>query len=327
MSMNDRVGPVAPDPPPRRITFFLVEGFSHLALACAMEPLRIANRMSGRPLYEWSLASADGASARCSNGTEVRVHAAYPVLGRGQRLFVLSGIDPWVQTPDALLAYLRREHRRGTGLGALCSGAFALAAAGLLDGQAVALHWEYHDSFMESFPAVNLCRNVFVADAPIVSAAGGTATADLVLHLIARAHGEPLSLAIADQMVYDAVRQPTAEQRLSLQSRHGLRSESLTAVIRLMEASIEEPLALSSIAASIGLSTRQIERLFGRHLNCSPGKYFLDLRLHKAHDLLGQRGHSLTDIAMACGFKSTAHFSRAYRLRYGLTPMARRGGG
>jgi len=329
-ALTDRPRPSGSDPSPaapRQVTFFLVEGFSHLAFACALEPLRIANRMSGQCLYEWSLASADGVSARCSNGIEVRVQGAYPVLGKGRQLFVLAGMDAWTRTSPELLDYLRREYRSGTELGALCSGAFIVAAAGLLDGQPVALHWEYHDSFMESHPTVGLRRNVFIADSPIISAAGGTSTADLILHLIARAHGEPLSVAIADQMVYDAVRQPTAEQRLSLQSRHGLRSESLTRAIRMMEASIEEPLALSSIARAIGLSTRQIERLFGRHLNCSPGKYFLDLRLHKAHDMLSQKGYSLTDISLACGFKSTAHFSRAYRARYGLTPMARRGPG
>ncbi|MGB0440470.1 MAG: GlxA family transcriptional regulator, partial [Paracoccaceae bacterium] len=209
--------------------------------------------------------------------------------------------------------------------GALCSGAYVLARAGFLDGQRAAIHWEFHDSFMEEFPDVALLRNVFVADAPHMTASGGSATADLMLHLIQHDHGYDLSVAVSDQMVYNAVRDASAEQRVSLQSRQGGRNPHLARAVDLMRTHIEDPLSPVDIARDIGISTRQLERVFGRFLNTSPKKYYMDLRLERARLLLVQTEKSVMDVAIACGFESAGHFSRVYRASYGVTPMAQRG--
>jgi transcriptional regulator GlxA family with amidase domain len=220
---------------------------------------------------------------------------------------------------------LRREARHGTPIGALCSGAWILAEDGFLNGMKAAIHWEFHDAFMERFPEVNLVRNVFVADERHLTASGGTATADLMLHLIERDHGADLSMAVADQMVYSAAREATAAQRVSLQSRNGIRNIHLTRAIQRMRETIEEPLSPAQIAAEIGISTRQMERLFGKFLNTSPKKYFMDLRLERARHLLIQTEASVIEIALACGFESSGHFSRVYRAAYGVAPMQQRG--
>jgi transcriptional regulator GlxA family with amidase domain len=239
-------------------------------------------------------------------------------------LFLVSGVDVKNAATSDLIALLRRQHAHGTRLAALCSGTYILAMAGLLDNIRAAIHWEFHDSFMEEFPQVRLSRNVFVADERIVTASGGSATADLMLHLVEMQHGPELATEVADQMVYNAVRGSTGEQRVSMQARHGIRNAHLTRAIHIMVDAIDEPLSLSDITEELGISRRQLERLFGRYLNCSPKKYLMDLRLQRARKLLIQTDDSITTIAMMCGFDSPAHLSRAYRTHFGVSPSAQR---
>lgn len=306
------------------IVFLLVEEFSHLAFSCALEPLRIANLVSGRELYRWRLASVDGVSATCSNRAVTLVNAGLAPLARGEQLFLVSGINVHNHVSSRLLAYLRSERARGTAIGAICSGAFVLAEAGFLDGKRAAIHWEFHDLFMEKFPDVELVKSVFVSDEKFVTASGGAAAADLMLHIIARDHGRDLAAAVADQMVYNAVREGSAIQRVSFRSRHGLRSSRLAQAVKLMEENLEVPFSSRQMAERLGISTRQLERLFGRYLNSTPKRYLLELRLHRARHLIVQTDKPITDIAMACGFNSSSHFSKVYRHHFGRSPANQR---
>jgi transcriptional regulator GlxA family with amidase domain len=231
---------------PAHYIFALAEDFTHLAFACAVEPLRIANLVSRRELYRWSYASANGETATASNGTVSLVHHGFANIPPCDRLFVLSGvnIEKPGQTHDELITALRRADRQhGTKVGALCSGAWILARAGFLNGMKAAIHWDFHDAFTEAFPEVNLLRNVFVADEPYVTASGGSATADLMLHLIEREHGYDLSVAVADQMVYNAVRDATAAQRVSLQT---------APRIDKMRQHLDDPISPARIASDLG---------------------------------------------------------------------------
>lgn len=304
--------------------FLLVEDFTHLAFSCAIEPLRIANLVAGRDLYRWSLVSEDGRDARSSNGLLTRVDRGLDPLERNERLFVVSGLNVERRVTPEALAYLRRERVRGRRIGAICSGAYALAEAGFLDGVEAAIHWGYHDLMAERFPEVILRPNVFVAGPRFDTASGGTAAADLMLHLIGRDHDEDLATEVADQMVYNAVREGSARQRVSVQARHGTRNATLAQAIRIFEENLETPPRPSEVAAELGISARQLERLFDRHLGTSPKRYAMELRLNRARNLIVQTEQSLSEIAMASGFTSTSHFSRVFRARYGISPGAQR---
>jgi AraC family transcriptional regulator, glycine betaine-responsive activator len=308
----------------QHFSFFLIPEFTHIAFSCALEPLRIANLVSGKPLYSWSLISEDGRTATCSNGSVTLTDKGMEAGRKTDRLFVISGLNAQKHTSPKVLSWLRRERAAGTPLGAICSGAYVLAKAGFLDDVETALHWAWHDLFTEEFPDVRLVRNVFVARGKIITASGGTAAADLMLHLIGKEHGEDLATEVADQMVYNAVREGTAAQRVSIQSRHGMRNEHLKRTIAIMEAAIENPMSPSLIAEELGISTRQLERLFGRYLNSTPKHYFMEMRLHRAQNLLVQSEQSVTEIAMACGFQATSHFSKVYRAYFGRSPIAQR---
>lgn len=309
---------------PAHFSFFLLPEFTHIAFSCALEPLRIANLVSGKPLYRWSLLSEDGRTATCSNGSVTLTDGGMEAGRKADRLFLISGLNVQAHTTPALLAWLRRERAGGTPLGAICSAAYVLAKAGFLENVETALHWAWHDLFTEEFPEVRLVRNVFVAREKIITASGGTAAADLMLHLIGRAHGEDLATEVADQMVYNAVREGTAAQRVSIQSRHGMRNEHLKRAIAIMEGAIESPMSPSLIAEELGISTRQLERLFGRYLNSTPKHYFMEMRLNRAQNLLVQSEQSVTEIAMACGFQTTSHFSKVFRAHFGRSPIEQR---
>jgi len=304
--------------------FYLLKDYTHMAFSCAVEPLRIANWVAGKELYKWELASENGENVACSNGSVMLVDHGFEDRVKSDRLFVLSGLDTTKHISKKLISALRRERSHGAKIGGLCAAAFVLAEAGFLEGIRVALHWDHHDAFMENYPDVHLVRNVFVADEKFVTASGGTATADLMLHLIGEAHGEELAIEVADQMVYNTVRESSAEQKVSLQARHGMRNTRLSAAIQCMNDTIEDPISTAAISEKIGISTRQLERLFGRHLNCSPSKYYLDLRLQKARKLLLQSECSVTEVAVAAGFKSTTHFARVYRGTFGVAPGSQR---
>lgn len=312
-------------PRPEHFAFLLVDDLTHMAFGCAVDPLRIANLISGKPLYEWSLVTETGGPATCSNGIVTLVDHALDRLPQPDRLLLLSGVGVRDRATRSLMNGVRRQARKGVQIGGLCSAAWILARAGMLDGMRAAIHWDFHDAFVEEFPDVILQRSVFVADERIVTASGGTATADLMLHLIEAQHGEALATEVADQMVYSVVRKATAEQRLSFQARHGIRNGHLTHAIRRMGETVESPLTPAEIAAEIGISVRQLERLFERYLTSSPKKYQLDVRLQKARHLLLQTEMPVTEIAFACGFKSSGHFSRTYKNHFGVAPGSQRG--
>jgi transcriptional regulator GlxA family with amidase domain len=317
--------PTAAPEAPEHIAFLLVEDFSHLAYACAAEPLRIANLVAGRPLYRWSLISEDGQSATCSAGAELKVHGGLAPLPRDARLFVVSGLGVTRRITPGLLGFLRRERARGVEIGAICSGAWVLAEAGLLEGRRAAIHWEFHDLMEERFPQVQLARSVFVSESSPATAAGGAAASDLMLDLIGRRHGRALALEVAEQMLYAAaMREGDGAQRLSAQARHGLRNRHFLRAVQLMEETREEPLSCGEIAARVGVSTRHLERLFRAHAGVSPRRYAMDLRLERARRLLNQTEDPVLEIAVACGFASASHFSRAYRARYGVSPQRHR---
>jgi transcriptional regulator GlxA family with amidase domain len=313
-------------PGSQHFVFALTQDFTHLAFACAVEPLRIANLVSGQELYRWSFASEDGRTATSSNGAVTLVHHRFDTLPPCDRLFVISGLDVQKHDHSALVTMLRREARsRKTRIGALCSGAYVLARAGLLDGHRAAIHWDYHDGFAEAFPAVELVRGVFVADDAILTASGGTATADLMLHLIERDHGYDLSVAVADQMVYNTVRSESGAQRLSLQSRKGVRNRHLSGAVEMMRTTLDLPVPTAEIAGRLGITPRQMERLFRANLGMTPRQHYREMRLERARSLLLQTELSIIEVAVATGFQSAGHFTRTYRLAYGVTPTQQRG--
>ncbi len=310
---------------PKRFVFVLLENFTMLSFASAVESLRIANRMAGRQVYAWRLIGEGGDLVRCSAGSTFKLDGDLEDLGRDDTVIICGGIDIHASTTKKLLGWLRREARKGLTVGGLCTAAFALAKAGLLDGKRATIHWENQDSFQEEFDEVELTKSVFVVDGNRMTTAGGTSSIDLMLKIVAEDHGEELANSVADQLIYSSIRTDQDTQRLSVPTRIGVRHPKLSQVIQMMETNIEEPISPSILAKDVGMSTRQLERLFRRYLNRSPKRYYMELRLQKARNLLMQTDMSVINVALACGFASPSHFSKCYRAHYNTTPYRERG--
>ena len=310
---------------PRRFVFVLIENFTLLSFSSALDALRIANRMSGKKLYDWTFIGENEEFVSCSAGTQFKLDNSLVELHRDDTILLCGGTAIQESTTKKLISWLRREARRGLIIGGLCTAAYPMAKAGLLDDKKATIHWENQDSFAEEFLEVELTKTVFVCDGNRYTTAGGTSSIDLLLKIIADEHGEELANAVADQMIYSSIRTDQDTQRLSVPTRIGVRHPKLSKVIQMMEINIEEPISPSILAKDVGMSTRQLERLFRRYLDRSPKRYYMELRLQKARNLLMQTDMSVINVALACGFASPSHFSKCYRAHYDTTPYRERG--
>ena len=310
---------------PKRFVFVLMEHFTLLSFSSALDALRIANRMSGKKLYDWTFIGESEEFVSCSAGTQFKLDNPLIELHRDDTILLCGGTAIQASTTKKLIGWLRREARRGLVIGGLCTAAYPMAKAGLLDEKKATIHWENQDSFAEEFLEVELTKTVFVCDGNRYTTAGGTSSIDLLLKIIADDHGEELANAVADQMIYSSIRTDQDTQRLSVPTRIGVRHPKLSKVIQMMEINIEEPISPSVLAKDVGMSTRQLERLFRRYLDRSPKRYYMELRLLKARNLLMQTDMSVINVALACGFASPSHFSKCYRAHYDTTPYRERG--
>jgi transcriptional regulator GlxA family with amidase domain len=319
------------DTPKRTIVFLLVPNFSMIAFATAIEPLRIANRIVGREIYRWRLTSPDGRPVRASNGVEVAVSTsieeerrALPGERRPSMIFACSGILVEDFADRSTLSYLREAHQRGISVGGLCTGAWILARAGLLADRRCAIHWENLPGFAEAFPRADVYADLFEIDHNIYTCAGGTASLDMMLALIGHDQGDEVVNRVCEQALTDRVRGAHDRQRLPLRARLGIQHGKVLRVIEVMEANLSDPLSLVEIARHVGLSRRQVERLFDKEMGRSPARYYLEIRLDRARHLLVQSQLPIVEIAVACGFVSASHFSKCYRELYGRSPQQER---
>ncbi|NBZ87673.1 GlxA family transcriptional regulator [Stagnihabitans tardus] len=302
------------------VSFVLLPKFTMLAFSSAIEPLRMANQLTGQVLFKWQVLSDDGAPVACSNGVPIMVDGPWAEAQPEGIVLVISGVEPEGKASGALGDWLRGLWRRGRIVGGLCTGAYALATAGILKGRRFTLHWDNIPAFAELHPDLPPARQVFCIDDRVMSCAGGVAAADLMLKLIADRYGAELAQGVMNMCLLTQRRDEADQQTTSLAARLGTRHEKLLQAAAFLEARIEEPFDLDACAAHLNLSRRQIERLFATHLDVTPVRYMNDLRLARGRALLSETDMKVTEVAVACGFASASHFSKSFRKKYGLSP-------
>lgn len=312
---------------PTRFGFFLLDNFTLISMASAIEPLRLANRCIRRQHFEWRMVSETGAPVLASGGLSIGVDCsieASDTIDTLNPIIVCGGARIEEHTPDSVLKWLKSLAQAGVSLGATCTGSHALAAAGLLDGYRCSVHWENIASLADRHPEAQVTKSVYTIDRDRFTCSGGTAPIDMMLYFIRKQLGPDVSADVTEQLIYAQVRRSGDQQRVPLRHVVGGQSEKLVVAVDLMEANIKEPIDQGELATYVGLSRRQLQRLFDRYLHCTPSRYYLQIRLTRARELLRQTGMSLVEISSLTGFVSTSHFSKTYKEFYGYPPSSER---
>ncbi|MVO17447.1 GlxA family transcriptional regulator [Parasedimentitalea huanghaiensis] len=305
---------------PKDFYFLLLPKATMLPVAAAIEPLRIANQVTNTELYRWYTMSEDGTPVTCSNGMTVTPDLALEQLQQDAEVFVCSGVEPQHAAGEPTINWLRREHRFGRRLGGICTGAFALAQAGLLRGQEFTLHWENQPGFSEMFPDLHPSPNIYEISSSLVTCGGGNAATDMMLNLIQERHGKKLAIIVADMCLHVRSGGQMAPQKSNYAVAIGSRNQRLLTALQLMQEAIEDPLSIIELCDQLDISRRQLERLFSRYLDQSPMQVYSDMRLSHAYGLMNETSMSVTEIALASGFNSATHFSRLFKRKFGASP-------
>ncbi len=308
----------------RSIGFYLPDSFNMLPLISALEPLRIANRLSKKRLYQWRILSDYGEYICASNGMIIRTDQPVPPTDSFSFLVVLGPYYPAESTNPVVLDWLRAEEEKGTVIAGLETGCYLMAEAGLLDGVHCTTHWESMAHFMERWPQHRVSMEVYEVDQRRLTCSGGAASMDMMLYVIEQHHGHELAAGVSDRMIHPQIRHGWEPQRMDVRSRTGVTHPDLIECIELIEANIEQPLTPAELSGLIGISKRQLERLFRRHLHTTPARYYLALRLEAARRMLENSSMKIIDVAIACGFKSAGHFSSRYYSSFGMRPRESR---
>ncbi|QDL93540.1 GlxA family transcriptional regulator [Paroceanicella profunda] len=295
-----------------------------MSAASAVEPLRAANLLSGRRLYQPEFLSAEGGWLHSS------VHGAFHTTAFARMgsppdmLFVVAGGNPLGFDDPRLFSWLRRLDRGGTPLGGISGGAAILAAAGVMDRRRYTVHWMHVDEMRALYPEAMIERRLFVIDRDRYTCAGGMAPLDMMHALITARHGAALAGAVSDWFIHTGIREAGAPQQADPVLSYGVHHPALVAMLGLMTSHIADPLTLDDLAKLSGVSARQLERLSKVGLGAGVMRFYRDLRLDKAEEILRRTGLSVESIAQATGFADRSHFSRAFRRRFGTGPATRR---
>jgi len=306
-----------------RIGMALVPDFNVMATMGFIDPLRAANYLDGRNRFRWRFLSDGGGPCRASNGAEIVTEPLSGASGRDFDILLVSA--SWAPERHAtirLQRLLRDAARQGAMIAALDTGAFILARCGLLQDCRASVHYQHIDAFQELFPDVEVGENLFEIGRNRMTCCGGSAAVELGLHLVHSLHGRALANAAARYIFHPTLREPGTRQQPERREPLGsLVPARVKTAIQLMEDNLEEPLPIPALCQRVGISHRQLDRLFATHIRKTPTLYYRDIRLDRARGLVTQTEMSMSEIAVASGFTGQVHFSRAYSDRFGLPPI------
>jgi len=304
---------------PRHFVFVLIPRFTMLSLSCAIDGLRSANVDCSPGSYSWELVSAE--TSPVTSSSEVPLTTGSLKGAKKPDVVVICGGERSHDYANAdLFNWLHSQAKSNIPMGSLSDGAFVIAKAGLYNGYRSTIHWKCLDAYRERFPDLDIHSSIIEIDRNRFSCAGGTPCLDLMLHFILQDLGSDAVAKIANNYFHDTIREDRQTQHLASAFRYAGHSEPLTQALLMMENNLEHPLQITELADRLQISHRQLDRLFKRFLQTTPGHYFRSLRLARAAGLLSQTGLSISEIAFGCGFQSSSHLGRHFKDQYGVSP-------
>ncbi len=308
---------------PFRVGVFPVPGFALMSYSCTVEPLRAANLLSRRRLYD-VVHFGDAAHIQSSGAASVdgQYRVGDPV--DLDLLLVVAGGDPFAFQDKSVFRWLRKRAREGVRIGGVSGGAVVLVNAGLMAGRRLAVHWEHAAPLAERFPDILIERKLFVMDRDRVTCGGGAAPLDLMHALIADHYGSVFARLVSDWFLHTDIRGASAPQRGGVAERLGAHSPHIHEAVAAMESHVGDPLSLNQLALITQISARHLNRLFDQAFGQSVMEFYRDIRLETARRLIRSTSMSLGEISEATGFANPGHFSNTYQMRFGLRPKSDR---
>jgi len=306
----------------QRITLCLCPGFPLYSVAAALDVLRHANRFAATEFYSWTFLSEDDQAVTDSNGISLSPGSNIANPGPCDLAFIVAGFDASQIGQPRLCAWLSKQARAGRIVGGISNGAFLLAATGLLNQYSATTHWEDFESFCLLFPEVRARYQRFVIDRNRISCAGGSATLDLFIELARQDLGNEIALKISRQMLLQeqSIVLPGAANRVP-KRRH---SPPVQRALSLIEAGVGQSITVNELASRIGISRRELLRLFRKELNNTPSQVLGQRRLDRARSLILNTSLPMAMIAESVGFSSQSHLTSSYHVEFGITPAQQR---
>ncbi len=303
-----------------QVTLLVLPESSMMSLASALDTMRAANRIAGRELFHWNIATLNGKPALLTCDVEIEPDTRLNADLSGDMLIVIASFNQQQHAGPAHLKLIKRLARNYAAIGGIEAGSWILARCGLLEHRSATTHREDLEEFGLHFPTVNLKPDRFVIDGKIFTTGGASPTFDFMLYLIRSRYGYPLAMEVSSVFIYDSPRNPTDMQPLvSLGMLEG-REPRVAAAIHVMEQHIDDTLSTAQVAAQVDLSVRMLEYLFRQTLNLSPAAYYRRLRLQTARRMVVDTGLPLQEIALRTGFNSPSTFSRLFKKYYRQSP-------
>ena len=308
------------------VAFVLLENFSMMAFTGAVDSLVTANLLSQSQLFKFTSYGYRGEAVQSDLNIDISVSGKFATISpeNVDVLIVCGGLRSDLEIDKTLQSIIQKASRSNCILGGIWNGSYILAQAGVMNDYQCTIHPENHALMTEVFPKVQVNKRPYVIDRDRISSAGATSTLSMMLSLIGQLESEDLMHRVEAILNVDSVLGEAADGSLTMLPSDPTMPDTLREVLQLMETHIDDPLTTIQLADSVEISRRQLERLFLRYLDSSPAKYYLALRLGRAHQLLRQSNASIFNIAIACGFTSSTHFSHSFKDHYGTSPSATR---
>lgn len=301
------------------IGFIVLPGYSSMTYVSAMEPLLMCNELMGEEVFKTFTVALKDDKTVSSLGNSIDTHYSLNNAPDAD-VWIVCGSAPARHPATPGLETFLAEKGHSKAIGGIASGSYALAKAGLLNGYRGVVHWISYEELLKEHKSIMLANEQYCIDRNRLTCRGGSSSLDLMLMWIAKNVSAETAEAISKHFVNERLGLPTDSVPQELSERTRAEQPKLGEALELMENNIEEPLTTDDIAYHVKISRRQLERLFKKHLNAVPSRYYLQVRLEKARQKLFSCSESIADVGLGCGFSSGAHFSTAYRNQYGLTP-------
>ena len=294
-----------------------------ILLASVIEPLRSANRIAGETLYRWRLLSPDGGPVQTTANIGIPVDGPFRPEKDERPLFVVSSYNWQRNNTPAMKMALSRTARHRQMIAGVESGTWLMAEASLLDNHRVTVHWEDVDDFSRRYPEIDVVKERYVIDRKRMTTGGALPTLDMMLEIIRRRQGYSMALEVSRAFLYE--RDGGGRDLMPARGGDvGISDARLSAALRLMEETVDRPLALEKLARRTGISARHLQTLFQQSFGVTPHVHYLALRLNAARKKVIETRASFADIAAATGFNSASAFSRSYRAQFRESPSETR---